>query len=220
MAITAKIQARLNNGLRKYKRVLERAKAQGLNEADTSGIVKDILEDVLGYDRFDVTAEYRIRGQFADYALKIKDKLSIIVEVKSIALKITETHLTQATTYAAQHGIEWAILTNGANWQLYKLSFGKGIDMFLVFDLDIVSKELKPKQKTNLLYAISKEGFIKGETINLWKEKLALSTDNISKVVLSDTVIDKIRRELSAATGFRVAPEDLKNILSEKFKNR
>ena len=217
MAIPAKVSDRLNTGLNKYKKLLEKAKEQGANEADTSSIIHRIIEDVLGYDMLDITAEYRIRGQYADYALKVKDKPSIIIEVKSIALVLNENHLTQATTYAAQHGITWAILTNGAVWQLYKLSFGRGIDTFLVFELDLLDKQIKPKEKINLLYTISKEGFTRGEITKLYQEKLALSTANISKVILSNPVLEKIKRELRAKTGYKVSIEDLSEILKTKF---
>lgn len=49
--------------LRKYQRVLESARKRDVNESDTSVIVKDMLSDLLGYDKYEeVTTELAIRS--------------------------------------------------------------------------------------------------------------------------------------------------------------
>ena len=48
MAIPKKVADRLSAGLKRFKPVLESAKARDVNESDTSMIVTDMLADVFG----------------------------------------------------------------------------------------------------------------------------------------------------------------------------
>lgn len=219
MAIPIKIEDRLKKGLTKYQKILQELKDRGTNEADTSTIVNRILEEVLGYDLLNITAEYRIRGQYADYAIKDKNKPVLIIEVKPVGSILSSNHLYQATNYAATQGVEWAVLTNAICWQTYHLSFGKNIEKELVFKIDILDKEIKTRKKIDLLYYLTKESFFKNEIRKYWQQQLALSAKNINNVILSDSVIEKIRRELRAKTGYTITPEDLKSILKNKILN-
>jgi predicted type IV restriction endonuclease len=44
------------------------------------------------------------------------------VEVKRVAQKLTESHLSQVLAYAVNHGLAWMLLTNGQVWQAYRRS--------------------------------------------------------------------------------------------------
>lgn len=208
--IPDKSKDRIKKGIVKYSKILELAVKRGINESDTSNIVNDMLGDIFDYDKFfDVTTEYRIRGQYADYGVKINDAIKMIIEVKAVGMQLNDNHLFQAVSYAANEGIEWVSLTNGTHWHLYKIHFDKPIDKELVFSIDILDKNLKPAEKINLLYLISKEAMTKNIIAEYWQKRSALSADNIVGVLLSDGVIEKIRRDLRQLTGYKITAEEL-----------
>ncbi len=114
----------MKEGLKKYSKIAEIAKKRGLNESDTSNIINDMLGEVFGYDKFfDVTTEYKIRGQYADYGVKIDEKLTFLIEIKAISIPLNENHIFQAASYASTEGVEWVVLTNLEEWRIYHLSF-------------------------------------------------------------------------------------------------
>ena len=136
MAIPKRVSQRIQQGLKKYAPILDEARKRDVNEADTVTIVKGILSDVFGWDPFfEVTAEYTIRGTYVDLAVKSDDTIHYLVEVKAIGADLRSNHLRQAVNYAANHGIEWVVLTNGADWQAHRVTFGRPISNDLVCHL-------------------------------------------------------------------------------------
>lgn len=75
-SIPKKVNERLVAGIKKYQPILAAAKARDVGEADTVTIIKDMLSDIFGYDKYsDLTSEYAIRGTYCDLATKIDDVL-------------------------------------------------------------------------------------------------------------------------------------------------
>lgn len=101
--------------------IVAKGQEEGYKEADTRKIVSDMLSEYLGWDKFEnVTAEQMIGSRYADFVVKTDDEEVFVVEVKQIGLKLKETHLNQARQYAVDEGIDWIILTNGDDWQVYR----------------------------------------------------------------------------------------------------
>lgn len=152
---------RLLFGLKGFQPILSAAKARDAGEADTSTIVKDLLSEVFGYDKYaEITSEYMIKGSYCDLAIKLEGKLQILIEVKAIGLELKDAHVTQAVNYAANQGLEWVFLTNGAIWRIYRVVFGQPISQELVYECDLLS--LSPKNRAQLenlfLWTISTHG--------------------------------------------------------------
>jgi len=76
-----------------------------------------------------------IKGTYADYVIQIKGVRYFLVEVKSLSLELSEKHLRQAINYGANEGIEWALLTNGRQFELYRVLFNKPIEGKKVFSI-------------------------------------------------------------------------------------
>ncbi len=109
----------------KFKKVLEQAREQDVNESDTVTIITDILEEVFGFDKYtEITREYAIQGTYCDLAIRIGKKVEYLIEVKAIGIELKDTHLRQAFSYASQEGIKWVVLTNGIMWQIYRVTIG------------------------------------------------------------------------------------------------
>src|SRR5690606_26386826 len=108
--------------------ILAAVKSRDIGEADTVTIVKDLLADVFGYDKYaELTSEYSIRGTFCDLATKIDGALQTLIEVKAIGLELKDHHVKQAIDYAANQGVDWVLLTNGVQWRVYHVIFAKPI---------------------------------------------------------------------------------------------
>jgi len=200
MAIPAKVEKRIIEGAVRFRPILEQAKARDVNEADTVTIVKGILADVLGWNPFfEVTSEYAIRGTYCDLAVKTDDQIRYLIEVKAIGGDLRDNHLRQAVNYAANHGIEWVVLTNGSVWQAHRVNFGKPITNELVFQIDFLHDSFKTPEFKQRAFLLSKEGTSKSAIVEYHEERLALSKFNVAAIIRDEAVVGVVRRELRRA---------------------
>ena len=106
---------RLKVALRKFSKPLPHLAERDANEGDTRLLVTDFLCEGLGYDKYaDLTTEYQVKSEFADYGVRIDQELIAFIEVKRVTTKLNTRHLRQVEMYAVNEGVEWALLTNGA----------------------------------------------------------------------------------------------------------
>jgi hypothetical protein len=67
-----KVAAQITESLDRYRKPLRDARSRNASEGDTGLLVHGMLAEVFGYDRFqEITSEFKIKGQFADFALKL-----------------------------------------------------------------------------------------------------------------------------------------------------
>src|SRR5215470_9782843 len=103
---------RLRAAVRRFARPLADLIARDANEGDTRLLVTDFLCDGLGYDKYeDLTTEYQVKGEFADYGVRIDKQLIAFIEVKRCTQRLGTKHLRQVEMYAVNEGVEWMILT-------------------------------------------------------------------------------------------------------------
>jgi hypothetical protein len=97
---------RLKGAIRRYSKPLADLVARDANEGDTRLLVTDFLCDGLGFDKYaDLTTEYQVKGEFADYGLRIDRELVAFIEVKRVATKLSTRHLRQVEMYAVNEGV-------------------------------------------------------------------------------------------------------------------
>jgi len=222
MAIPKKVSDRLAAGLKRFKPVLEAAKARDVNESDTSMIVTDMLAEVFGFDKYsEVTREYAIRGTFCDLATKIDGQLQTLIEVKAIGLGLRENHIKQAVDYAANQGVEWVTLTNGVNWKVFSVSFSKPISADLVLDLDLLSMSPSDEDAIEDLFLLSKEG-IQRSGLDAYNDQLKVRNKfNLAALIMSDPILHTIRRELKRISpDVRISVEEIKAALAHEVIKR
>jgi hypothetical protein len=201
--IPKKVIERLVAGIKRYQPVLAAGKSRDLNEADTVTIIKDMLADVFGYDKYtEVTSEHAIRGNYCDLATRIDGTIAALIEIKAIGLELKDNHVKQAVDYAANQGVDWVLLTNGNLWRVYKVTFSKPIDQELVVDLNFSELSHKSEQDLETLFLWCKEGWIKSALGDYHIRKQALSRYFLGAVLLTDPVLDVMRRELR-----RISPD-------------
>ena len=112
-------RSRVRTAIQRFARPLSDLIARDANEGDTRLFVTDFLCEALGFDKYaDLTTEFAVRGEFADYGVRVEKQLVAFIEVKRVSTKLTERHLRQVEMYAVNEGVEWMILTNGSHWQV------------------------------------------------------------------------------------------------------
>jgi len=221
-AIPKKVAERLVTGIKRFQPILSSAKARDVGESDTVVIVTDMLAEVFGYDKFlEVTSEYAIKSTFCDLATKIDGKLQTLIEVKAIGLELKDSHVKQAVDYAANQGVDWVLLTNGISWRVYHVVFAKPIGHELVIDIDFCAMNPKSQSDLELLYLWCKEGWVKSVLGDYHEQKQALSRFFVGATVLSDPVLDVIRKELrKVSPEVRINTDQIKNVLVNEVIKR
>ncbi len=206
---------RIRASLRKYARPLNDLVARDANEGDTRLLVTDVLCDALGYDKYtELTTEYAVKGEFADYGVRIDQQLVAFIEVKRATTKLNERHLRQVEMYAVNEGVEWLILTNGTCWQVFRLIAGLPVTIDLVLDVDLAS-DAPPVKKSDQLFYLCKESFKRKQIDEVWRERAATAPKNLVTVLLSDPVVDAARKELRKQTGLNVDAADLARLIRD-----
>lgn len=214
-----KAKERIKKGLRRMGNIVERGLRDDYKEADTRKIVSDMLFEYLGWDRFkNITAEQMIGFRYADYVVKTTNEEIFVVEVKKIGLKLKETHLNQARQYAIDEGIEWIILTNGDEWQVYRITFERKIPITkLVFTIRLSDNETKPHEKAELFYLLSEEANRKKEIEDYYQRRIALSGENLADHILGDDVINRLRISIKNSTGQRLENSEIADALLKRL---
>jgi len=214
MAIPARVAERLAAGVKRFQPILSSARSRDVNESDTSMIVTDVLADIFGYDKYsEVTRELCIRGTFCDLATRIDGKFQMLIEVKAIGLELKESHVKQAVDYAANQGIEWVALTNGNLWKVFRVVFAKPIDAELVLDIDLLALNPKSADDLESVYLLTRESMLKSGLYAYHDHLQATNKFYLAAVVLSDAVLDTIRRELRRLSDAKIEVEELREAL-------
>lgn len=176
----------LRTNLRKFARPLRELVDRDANEGDTRVLVTDVLCDALGYDKYeDLTTEYAVRGEFADYGIRIDKQLVAFVEVKRAAQNLHARHLRQVETYAVKEGVEWMILTNGRVWAIYHVASPPGapIETNLVIEVDLLDESTINAKAAELFY-VHKNAMRRGKIGELWQQRAAIAPDALAGVLV------------------------------------
>jgi hypothetical protein len=206
---------RLKAAIRRFSKPLADLVARDAYEGDTRLLVTDFLCDGLGFDKYaDLTTEYQVKGEFADYGVRIDRELVAFIEVKRVATKLSTRHLRQVEMYAVNEGVEWIILTNGAVWQVYHITGGLPVVIDLSLEVDLLGDE-PPGQKAGQLFYLTRESLKKRQIDELWKAKRATSPASLAQVLVSDPVAEAIRKELWRQTGHRIETAEITRLLTE-----
>lgn len=222
MKITKKTEDALRAGVAKFQKILQVAKTRDLNESDTVSIITDILAEVFGYDKYlEVTSELAIRGTYCDLAVKLETRFQFLIECKAIGIDLKEAHIRQATAYGANKGIEWIVLTNGANWRLYRIRFEQPMTWDLVFDIDLISANPRDEKTLESLFALTKEGVSKEARTELHDKKRFVNRHTLALLLQSEPVLKSLQKSLRRLVpDIRVETRELLAALREDILRR
>lgn len=199
----------LRQKLKTFKRKYLRKEFQDVDESATRIMTNSFLTEVLGYKELEeIKTEYRIRSEYADYVIQLKRKKHFVVEVKSIELDLSDKHLRQSLSYAANEGIDWILLLNGRQIQLYRVNFGKPVTTSLIYKLDLLENDDFKKAPDQLWY-LTKKAVERGELEGFWKRSNALQPENVARMLYSEEIVKRLRNDLKTDTGIYFQLEDV-----------
>ena len=180
-----------------------------LDESATRLMINSLLTTVLGYTELEeIKTEYRIRSEYADYIVQLNRKKQFVVEVKAIQLDLSEKHLRQSVSYAANEGIDWIILTNGKTVELYRVIFGKPISTKKIFSFDLTD-EKKLKTSAEFLYYLTKKSVLKDELDTFYARFEALEPSVLATHLYAVESIRFLKRVLKYKTGLSFSEDDI-----------
>lgn len=196
-----------------YRRRYLKKEYAKLDESATRIMVNSFLSEIFGYRELEeIKTEYRIRSDYADYVIQLKRKKHFVVEAKSIEIDINDKHLKQSLAYAANEGIDWILLMNGREIQLYRVNFGKPITTTLIYKIDLLNND-DFKKAPELLWYLTKPAVERGELEAFWKRTDALNPVNFAKVLYSEEIVRRLRNDLKDQTGIYFQIEDIADSL-------
>jgi predicted type IV restriction endonuclease len=220
--VPKRVTERLSTEIRRFQNVLKKAKDRDVNESDTVTIITDILSNVFGYDKYsEITSEQAIRGTYCDLAIKIDGKIKYLIEVKAVGLDLKENHLRQALNYGANNGVPWIVLTNGINWEIYKIKFEQPIDYDLVCAFNFTELNPKNQDHQERAFLLCKEGIATAAIEEFHDHIQSVNRFMIGAITLTEPVINTIRKELKRTSpGVKVTNEEIENILVSQVLKR
>ena len=225
MPLSARVLDRISAQIKKYTPILNQAVTKDENEANTSSIIRAMLCDVLGYDSFkDITAEKAIKGARADLAVVVDGTVRFLIEAKAVGISLKDRHVRQIVDYGANQGTDWVILTNGVNWNLYKIHFGQPIGENLLCEIDVLNSTPKSAKLAELIECfgnLSHENFSTVSMNAYFEKKRLTSKFAVAAVLLSEPMLIEIRHKLrKMSPGLKVDVEYLEILLSNEVIKR
>jgi predicted type IV restriction endonuclease len=147
-----------------------------LTESDTIRVLILPVLEALGWDLQDVDevrSEYRHASADnpVDYALFLHGTPALFVEAKALGVSLDDRKpLLQTLNYANVAGVDWCVLTNGAEWRIYKVHAPVTAEekLFLTARLDEPTSEMGPIAAT--LSLLSRDRMRARAIDALWSE--------------------------------------------------
>lgn len=212
-----KARERIKSQVSKVRSLCNKGKKINMGEADTRAIVQKVLTDCLGWEMIgDVTQETGIKGGYCDFMVSYEGKPFAVIEVKKVSGGLTENHLTQARHYAQDNPLNWVVLTNGDEWQVHHLYYNKKRGernpepkLFHLFTTSFTDTDIKPAERVEMLYLLSKEAKRHDELEEYYALLQALSPQELTKRLLRTDVMDRVRIGIKNDIGFRIDNAEL-----------
>jgi len=202
--------------LKDYKKRYLSKELSDLDESGTRIMINTFLTSILGYQELEeIKTEFMIKGTYADYIVQTGGKRHFLVEVKAFSIDLSDKHLRQAVNYGANEGIEWALLTNGRQFQFYKILFEKPISEKLVVEIDFKSEDYDAKEALELLSYFHRDAITKGSLEKLWSRYAALEPVGLAGLLFSPHVVTFLKKELKAKYDTRFEDEEILEALTQ-----
>jgi hypothetical protein len=222
MINSEKVSLRINNGLKKLQPIVEAKKKQDINESDTVNLIRDILSEILGFDKYDdITTEHLIRGTYCDLAVKVNGKVKLLIEAKAIGIELKESHVKQVVDYAVNDGIDWVILSNAVTWKVFKVIYSKPIHQEIVCEINFLNLNNRHSEDIEKIGVLTKEAISKCSLDQFYSQKQATSKYVLGTLICADSVVGFIKKELRQIfPEIKVNPDEIRNVLLNEVIKR
>lgn len=188
---------RVGSALKKYQKIVVTQQKSDVAEADTVTLVKDIMADVFGYDKYEeLTSEHQIKSTYCDLAVKIAGKLRLLIEVKSAGSSLADNHLRQVIDYGAHQGIHWLVLTNAVEWRLVRIYVANQISHEEVCRISLPDLSSRNEDHLQQMFLFAKEGLSIDAMDAFHQHAQLFNKFTVAAIVRSEPVVSVVRREL------------------------
>lgn len=209
-----------------YLRNQERTSS--LDEAAVKQAVVLRLLHVVGWDIFnidEIVPEYASAGKRVDFALRIRGKPKVFLEVKR-GNEDLQQHQEQLLSYCFQEGVSIGILTNGATWEFYLPLQEGGWEQRRFYTIDILQQE-PGDIASKLISFLSRENVASGKAIdNAEQMYKGTQRQNILKETLpkawakiitepDELLVDLLSETTEKICGYRPETEGVKDFLKQ-----
>jgi len=191
---------RVKSGFRSYHgRLYEISQASKSSEEEIRRWCIDVIKMDLGYNDNEIDTEVRVLGQRVDIALKKDDRIFIVIECKNIRHGLNSSVRDQAVAYATSLSANWAAITNGQIWKLFRVVPEQGKDprVIEVFNVAILDDDGVSDCDAEMLYLLTARAIFMGDSDKTFHQVAATSPRRLLKALSSDRVIKAIRMQLS-----------------------
>jgi hypothetical protein len=207
--LTPAKKSKLLAALKDYKKKFLDKVVGDLDESGTRIMINFFLTEVLGFAALEeVKTEYMIKGTYSDYMIQVNGIRHFLVEVKAHSLELSDKHLRQTVNYGANEGIEWALLTNGKKFELYKILFNKPIESRKVFSIDLADTT-QYKSYLEFLQYLHKDAVIKKSLKQIWNRCEALDPINIAGILYCKESIALIKKIIKGKYNEKVEDDEI-----------
>jgi len=222
MKIPKRTQDRLVAGLKRYQPIVRKLAERDISEADTVTVIKDMLSDLFGYDKYtELTSEQQIRGTYCDLAIQVDEKIHYLVEVKSAGTTLNDNHLRQVVNYGAHKGIEWVLLCNGIVWKVYRIRFGQPIDWDEVYCFDMAALSARSADDLAKLFMLCRETITSDMLVEFHKQTQILNRYVIAELLQGDLVVACLKKEIRRLfDNLKASDDELRRLLIEQVIKR
>jgi hypothetical protein len=183
-----------------------------LTESDTIRVLILPVLEALGWDLQDVEevrSEYRHASADnpVDYALFLHATPALFVEAKALGVSLDDRKpLLQTLNYANAAGVDWCVLTNGAEWRIYKVHAPVAAEekLFLTARLDETAEDTGTIATT--LSLLSRERMQARAIDALWSEwRVDRAVERVLDTITEDdTFIRLISKRVEGLTAGEV----------------
>ena len=92
--------------------------------------------------------------------------------------------------------IQYIILTNAKDWQLFKVELKNKVEHRLVMEFNLLKLNQRNKKSMEKLFSLSKEAFLKSSMDHMSDKSLAMNTHNIGALLLNNVSLNFLRKNL------------------------
>jgi len=207
--------SKFSAALKSYKKKYLDKNLTELDESGTRLMINFFLHDVLGYQPIEeIKTEYMIKGTYADYVIQVNSIRYFLVEVKALSFQLSDKHLRQTINYGANEGIEWAVLTNGKNFDFYRILFNQPIEARKMFSFDL-SDTNQFKEAAQQLKYLHRDSVVKGGLKAIWNKCEAVDPLNVAGIIYSQKIKAEIVKLIKSKYGEKCSEEDLMKSLNK-----
>lgn len=213
--VPKKFRERVQARLRSFQEIVADQRLRQTSEADTATVVKDLLGEVFGYDKYrELVGEFRIGGAFCDLAVQVEGRTRLLVEIKAAHTGLARRGARQAVNYAAHEGVEWVVLTNACDWRVYRVTFGRPLGYEEILRFQLLDLDPQLRSDLALLHLLSREG-LAGDALGAFhRRQQEVNHFTVAQILMSAPMVRGVRQEMRRLfPDRRVAARDIARLL-------